>query len=200
MEALPLPTLRTFAIKAFVDRGDVDPLAIGRGYSLVPAGEVAAKPFRLLRDVMEKRQRVGLGKVALRGCETLAMIRPLGDRGMCLHELRWEHQIRRLAGVLPRRQPTLDGEELAAAEEPMDTYGPPPEDLHDPFRKQLEELAAAKLAPREPRFAHGDEAPAIGPVVDVMAALRESVRRARLARGEAPEDEPLLHRAKRHNR
>ncbi|MFF7415775.1 non-homologous end joining protein Ku [Streptomyces lydicus] len=189
LEALPLPTLRTFAIRAFVDRADVDPLSVGHGYYLVPDGTVAAKPFRLLRDAMEKRQLVGLGKVALYGRETLAMIRPFGERGMALHELRWPHQIRPMAGVLPRRQPTVDGDELAAAEELMDSYRPLPDDLRDPLREQLDELAAAKLAVREPHFPHGTEAPATGPVVDLMAALHDSVLRARQARGEAPQDE-----------
>ncbi|WP_261958337.1 Ku protein [Streptomyces nigrescens] len=187
LEALPIPTAKTLTILAFVAGEDIDPLLFGRGHYLAADGPQAVKPYVLLRDAMERHRRVGLGKVALYGRETLAMVRPLGA-AMAMQELLWPHQIRSMTGVLPHRQVSISAKELAAAEELMDSYGPlQKEDVQDRFRAELEELAAAKLAEREPHFAGEAEPAPSGPVADLMGALQASVARARAARGEDEE-------------
>lgn len=196
LAALPLPSARTFSILAFVAGDAIDPLMIGRAHYLSPDGPHAVKPYVLLRDAMERRQRVGLGKVALhggrRGRESLAMIRPLG-KVLVMDELLWRHQIRPLKGVVPDRQVTVDQEELAAAEELMDSYGSLSEtDVHDRFAEDLQELAAAKIAAREPHFGGVLQTPPTGPVMDLMAALQDSVRSAKAARGEIDDDPARL--------
>lgn len=45
---LPLPTAKAIEIDAFVPLESVDPLKISDGYYLQPAGQVAAKPYKLL--------------------------------------------------------------------------------------------------------------------------------------------------------
>ena len=46
---LPLPTAKAIEIQAFVPLESIDPIRIGEGYYLVPDGQVAAKPYKLLR-------------------------------------------------------------------------------------------------------------------------------------------------------
>ncbi|MFG3115054.1 Ku protein [Streptomyces sp. NPDC048197] len=189
LEALPLPTAKTLTILAFVAGGDIDPLQLGKGYYLGIDGPAAAKPYVLLRDAMERHQRVGLGKIALHGRETLAMIRPMGDV-LVMQQLLWPHQIRPLQGVLPEREAPVHANEVAAAEALMDSFGGlSEEDVHDHYREALEELVAAKLADREPEFETGEEPPA-GQVMDLMAALQDSVRAAKRSRGEDEESGP----------
>ncbi|UQA96761.1 non-homologous end joining protein Ku [Streptomyces halobius] len=188
LEALPLPTAKTLTILAFVPGGDIDPLQFGKGYYLGTDGPAAAKPYALLRDAMERHQRVGLGKVALHGRETLAMLRPVGDT-LVMHVLLWPHQIRPMEGVLPEREVTVASNEVAAAEALMDSFGELSEDdVHDHYREALEEIVAAKLADREPEFEAGEVQPA-GEVMDLMAALQDSVRAAQRSRGETGEAE-----------
>ncbi|MFE3886160.1 Ku protein [Streptomyces lydicus] len=183
LDALPLPTAKTLTILAFVAGGDIDPLQMGKGYYLGIDSPAAAKPYALLREAMERHQRVGLGKIALHGRETLAMIRPVEDV-LVMQVLLWPHQIRSLDGVLPERQAEVAPAEVAAAETLMDSFGELSEDdVHDHYREALEEIVAAKLAHREPEFPAGEEQPA-GQVVDLMAALQDSVRAARKSRGE----------------
>lgn len=187
LDALPLPTAKTLTILAFVAGGDIDPLQMGKGYYLGIDSPAAAKPYVLLREAMERHQRVGLGKIALHGRETLAMIRPVED-ALVMQVLLWPHQIRSLDGVLPERQTEVAPAEVAAAETLMDSFGELSEDdVHDHYREALEEIVAAKLAHREPEFPAGEEQPT-GQVMDLMAALQDSVRAARKSRGE-DEDE-----------
>ncbi|MEV0372125.1 Ku protein [Streptomyces sp. NPDC050636] len=186
LDALPLPTAKTLTILAFVAGGDIDPLQLDKGYYLGIDGPAAAKPYALLRDAMERHQRVGLGKIALHGRETLAMLRPVGDT-LVMQVLLWPHQIRPMDGVLPERETKVASNEVAAAEALMDSFGALSEDdVHDHYREALEEIVAAKLADREPEFEAGEERPA-GEVMDLMAALQDSVRAAKRSRGESGE-------------
>ncbi|MCW7988722.1 DNA repair protein [Streptomyces platensis subsp. clarensis] len=188
LDALPLPTAKTLTILAFVAGGDIDPLQMGKGYYLGIDSPAAAKPYVLLREAMERHQRVGLGKIALHGRETLAMIRPM-EGALVMQVLLWPHQIRPMDGVLPERQAEVAPNEVSAAEALMDSFGELSEDdLHDHYREALEEIVAAKLAHREPEFPAGEEQPA-GQVMDLMAALQDSVRAAKRSRGEDEEAE-----------
>ncbi|MEJ8646644.1 Ku protein [Streptomyces sp. MS1.AVA.3] len=191
LDALPLPTAKTLTILAFVAGGDIDPLQMGKGYYLGIDSPAAAKPYVLLREAMERHQRVGLGKIALHGRETLALIRPM-EGALVMQVLLWPHQIRPMDGVLSERQPEVAPAEVAAAETLMDSFGELSEDdVHDHYREALEEIVAAKLAHREPEFPAGEEQPA-GQVMDLMAALQDSVRAAKKSRGEdeGTEDAP----------
>ncbi|MFF4700107.1 non-homologous end joining protein Ku [Streptomyces chattanoogensis] len=189
LEALPLPTAKTLTILAFVDGGDIDPLQMGKGYYLSADGAAAAKPYVLLRDAMERHRRVGLGKVALHGRETLAMVRPMED-ALVMQVLLWPEQIRPMEGVLPESGVDLGTKEVSAAESLMDSYGELSEDdVHDHYREALEEIVAAKLADREPDFEAAEEEPA-AQVMDLMAALQDSVRAAKRSRGEEGGTEP----------
>ncbi|KEF04790.1 Ku protein [Streptomyces rimosus] len=180
---LPLPTAKTLTILAFVPAGDVDPLQVERGYYVAPNGPAANKPYVLLRDAMDDHGSVAIGKIALRSKETLALVRPMREL-LVLHSLRWPDQIRTPAGVVPDRLVDISEDELAAAEELMDSYGPlNEEDLRDHYREQLEEIVAAKLEDREVE-APGEAPQPRGQVLDLMAALEDSVRAARSARGE----------------
>ncbi|MCX4638533.1 Ku protein [Streptomyces platensis] len=186
LDALPLPTAKTLTILAFVAGGDIDPLQMGKGYYLGIDSPAAAKPYVLLREAMERHQRVGLGKIALHGRETLAMIRPMQD-ALVMQVLLWPHQIRSMDGVLPERQAEVARNEVSAAEALMDSFGElSDDDLHDHYRESLEEIVSAKLAHREPEFPAGEEQPA-GEVMDLMAALQDSVRAAKRSRGEDEE-------------
>ncbi|MDG9710531.1 hypothetical protein QC385_20405 [Streptomyces sp. DH10] len=58
---LPLPTAKAIGLEAFVPLESVDPIRIGEGYYLQPSGQVAAKPYKLLRGsarpLVEGRRR-----------------------------------------------------------------------------------------------------------------------------------------------
>ncbi|MEV5595232.1 Ku protein [Streptomyces sp. NPDC052496] len=180
---LPLPTTKTLTILAFVGADEIDPLQLDKSYFLGPNGVAAAKPYALLRDALEHQEKVAIGKVAMHGRETLAMLRS-HDGAIAMHTLLWPDQVRSARTVAPRDDVEIRQNELTLAETLMDSLGDLDEaELHDDYREAVEELVAAKLEggePAAPRAASGTG----GKVIDLMAALENSVRAARESRGE----------------
>ncbi|TSB15972.1 Ku protein [Streptomyces benahoarensis] len=182
---LPLPTTKTLTILAFLDAGEIDPLQMDRAYYLGPNGPTATKPYTLLREALEHHGKVAIGKVAMHGRETLAMLRA-HDGAIVMHALLWPDQIRSTAGVAPDDVEIRDSE-LTLAETLMDSLGDlDPDELHDDYREAVESLVAAKLEGGEPA-APKTAGTSGGQVIDLMAALESSVRAAREGRGEETE-------------
>ncbi|MER7397875.1 Ku protein [Streptomyces sp. NPDC000151] len=185
---LPLPTAKTLTILAFVDAAGIDPLQMDKAYYLGANGPSAAKPYVLLRDALVHHQKVAIGKVALRNRETLAMLR-VHDDAIVMHALLWPDQIRSPAGLAPKEDVQIRDNELTLAETLMDSLGELDQDeLHDDYRDAVEELVTAKLEGGEP--AVPSEGPRRGgKVIDLMAALEDSVRAAQEGRGGGAEAE-----------
>ncbi|MET9143070.1 Ku protein [Streptomyces sp. NPDC058319] len=179
---LPLPTARTIDIVAFVPADRIDPLRLEHSYYLAAGGAPAAKPYTLLREALKRSKRVAVAKFALRGRERLGMLRVVDDV-IVMHGLLWPDEIRAPQGVAPETDVTVRDKELDLADALMDTLGEVDlEDLHDEYREALEEVVAAKAAGEAPPETPGP-APG-GKVLDLMAALENSVRAAKRSRGE----------------
>lgn len=183
---LPLPTTRALEIQAFVSAADIDPLQMGDAYYLGANGPAAAKPYALLREALKRSEKVAITKYAHRGRERLGMLRVVGD-AIAMHRLLWPDEVRSPVGVAPKEKVTVREAELDLADTLMNTLGEVDlDELHDQYQEALESLVAAKMAGATPTAEPG-EAPAGAQVVDLMAALRDSVRSAREARGEEAE-------------
>ncbi|PVE12818.1 Ku protein [Streptomyces scopuliridis] len=186
LAALPLPTAKTIEIVAFVPADSIDPLQMDTAYYLSAAGVPAAKPYTLLREALKRSQKVAVAKFALRGRERLGMLRVVEDV-IAMHGLLWPDEIRAPEGVAPETDVTVREAELDLADALMDTLGSVDLDsLHDDYRVAVEEMIAAK--------AEGAPAPVLEPaaggggkVLDLMAALENSVRAAKEGRAEGDE-------------
>lgn len=188
LASLPLPTAKTIEIVAFVPASEIDPLQMDAAYYLSANGVPAAKPYTLLREALKRSQKVAVAKFALRGRERLGMLRVVDDV-IAMHGLLWPDEIRAPEGVAPDSEVTVRDAELDLADALMDTLGEVDmETLHDDYREAVEELISAK--------ASGEvvEAPAAGgggggKVIDLIAALENSVREAKKSRGEEEGEE-----------
>ncbi len=186
LSSLPLPTAKTIEIVAFVPADRIDPLQMDAAYYLQASGAPAAKPYTLLREALKRSNKVAIAKFALRGRERLGMLRVVGD-AIAMHGLLWPDEVRAPEGVAPDTDVTVRDKELDLADALMDTLGEVDlEDLHDEYREAVEEVIAAKVAGEAPPQA--PEPAAGGKVLDLMAALENSVRAARESRGEEPGD------------
>ncbi|MEU9070014.1 Ku protein [Streptomyces sp. NPDC048109] len=180
LSQLPIPTARTIEIVAFVPEDRIDPLQMGSAYYLAASGAPAAKPYTLLREALKRSNRVAIAKFALRGRERLGMLRVVGD-AIAMHGLLWPDEVRAPEGVAPEGGVTVRDQELDLADALMDTLGEIDlDDLHDEYREAVEEVVAAKAAGERPPEAREEAAP--GKVLDLMAALENSVRAARESR------------------
>ncbi|MFG2222556.1 Ku protein [Streptomyces sp. NPDC048644] len=187
LSRLPLPTTKTLTILSFLDAGEIDPLQMDKSYYLGPNGPAAVKPYTLLREALEHHGKVAIGKVAMHGRETLAMLRS-HDGAIVMHALLWPDQIRSTAGVVPDGVEIRENE-LTLAETLMDSLGElDPGELHDDYREAVEALVTAKLEGGEP-VAPTSSGTSGGQVIDLMAALESSVKAAREGRGEGAADE-----------
>ncbi|WP_327244345.1 non-homologous end joining protein Ku [Streptomyces sp. NBC_01320] len=185
--SLPLPTAKTIEIVAFVPATEIDPLQMDTAYYLSANGVPAAKPYTLLREALKRSQKVAVAKYALRGRERLGMLRVVDDV-IAMHGLLWPDEIRATDGVAPETDVTVREAELDLADALMATLGEVDMDtLHDDYREAVEALIASKASGEalEPA-ASGDTGG--GKVIDLIAALENSVRAAKKARGEEAEE------------
>ncbi|MDJ1130595.1 Ku protein [Streptomyces iconiensis] len=180
MAALPLPTARTVEILGFVPAEQIDPIQLDRSYYLAADGTRADKPYVLLREALNRSGKVAVAKLAMRGRESLGMLRVYED-ALALHTMLWPDEIRSVSGVAPEEQVTVRDAELDLADTLMETLGELDwSELHDEYREALEQLVAAK-AQGGGLEAVGGEArkkAGSGKLVDLMSVLERSVKEA----------------------
>jgi DNA end-binding protein Ku len=180
---LPLTTSRAIDVLEFVPAEQVDPILYAKAYYLEPDGS-ATKPYVLLRDALTRTDRVAIVKVALRQREQLATLR-VRDNVLVLNTMLWPDEVRKPDFEFLDEDVSARQAELAMAGSLIESMAADfdPGDYTDNYRAALQEVIDAKVAGREV-VAPEEEAPAPSGAVDLMAALRASVERARMARGE----------------
>ena len=189
---------RAIEIEDFVDLADIDPVYFEQPYYLIPDKD-AAKPYRLLVDVMEEEQKVAIGRIVMRSKESLVAIRPV-DGVLCLETMRYHDEV--LAadrdGALPEPANEPSARELEMARQLVATLTTTfdPEKYRDEYREELLALIDKKAAGEE--IVQHDVPEESGKVLDLMAALeaslaRSGARQAAKGRGSSaaapPEDE-----------
>ncbi|MER7002165.1 Ku protein [Dactylosporangium sp. NPDC000555] len=182
---LPLTTSRAIEVLEFVPAEQVDPILYNKAYFLEPE-KTAAKPYALLRDALTNTERVAIVKVALRQREQLATLR-VRDDVLVLNTMLWPDEVRAAKFDILDEDVTARPAELAMAGSLIESMAADfdPSSYTDNYREALQEVIDAKVAGREVvQPEEAEEAPAAA--VDLMAALRASVERARAARGEEP--------------
>jgi DNA end-binding protein Ku len=197
LDTLKPKASRAIEIEDFVDLADIDPVYFEQPYYLIP-DEDAAKPYRLLVDVMEEEQKVAIGRIVMRSKESLVAIRPL-DGVLCLETMRYHDEV--LAadrdGALPEPANEPSARELEMARQLVATLTTTfdPEKYRDEYREELLALIDKKAAGEE--IVQHDVPEETGKVLDLMAALEASLARSgarQAAKGtavssSAPEDD-----------
>jgi DNA end-binding protein Ku len=180
---LPLTTSRAIDVLEFVPQEQVDPIYYNKSYFLEP-DKSAAKPYVLLRDALERTDRVAIVKVALRQREQLATLR-VREGVMVLNTMLWPDEVRKPSFEFLGDDVEARPAELAMAGSLIESMAADfdPDQYTDNYREALQEVIDAKVAGREVVQPEEAEAPPSA-AVDLMAALRASVERARSARGE----------------
>jgi len=182
---LPLSTSHAIDVLEFVPAEQVDPILYNKAYYLEP-DNAATKPYVLLRDALTDSERVAIVKVALRQREQLATLR-VREGVLVLNTMLWPDEIRRPDFAFLDEKITVRPPELAMASSLIDSMAGDfePDVFTDDYRAALQEVIDAKVEGRQVvQPEEVEEAPAAA--IDLMAALRASVERARAARGEAP--------------
>ncbi|MFG1953165.1 Ku protein [Micromonospora sp. NPDC048830] len=183
---LPLTTSHAIDVLEFVPAEQVDPILYNKAYFLEPEG-AATKPYVLLRDALADSERVAIVKVALRQREQLATLR-VREGVLLLNTMLWPDEVRTPDFGFLDEDLKIRPPELAMASSLIDSMAGEfaPDAFTDDYRAALQEVIDAKVEGREVvQPEEVEEAPAAA--VDLMAALKASVERAKAARGEEPE-------------
>jgi DNA end-binding protein Ku len=171
---------RTIDVQAFVDVDDVDPILFDHPYFLAPTGDAEGnlRAYRLLVEVLRATDRAALGRFVLRTKEYLVLVRVRDDR-LALTTMLFGDEVRATDGIEARGKKPAKGE-LEAAVGLIETMAADwdPGRYRDHNRERLQDVIARKQ--RDERVtAPKAEKQEQGPPPDLMAALRESLERAR---------------------
>jgi DNA end-binding protein Ku len=93
LEAIDIESTRTIDIDQFVPRDEIDDLYIDRPYYIVPDGKVGQQAFAVIREAIQKRGMVALGRVVLSTREHVIALEPR-DRGIVGLLLHYPYEVR----------------------------------------------------------------------------------------------------------
>ena len=179
LEAIEPKKSREIDLQLFVDRSAIDPIYFNRAYFLVPAGGTN-KAYRLLAEVMEKKDQAGIATFVMRAKEYLVAI--IAENGILRAEtLRFASEVRSAEDVgLPEPAKVTAAEvkkfeeQIAKRAKKLDLH-----ELVDDYTARLEKLVAQKekkkgavvAVPVEER----EEDQEGGEVIDLLAVLSKSL-------------------------
>jgi DNA end-binding protein Ku len=172
LDRLDIELTHSIDICDFVDLDEIDPIYFRKAYYLLPQ-EGAAKPYRLLVRALEETGKVGIAKVVIRNKQHLAALRPY-DGILVLETMYYADEIRQPDSV--NGEGRLQSAEVEMAKSLVENLSEEfdPKKYDDTYRKELLDLIRAKAKGQKlPEPKDADD----GEVVDLMAALRESVER-----------------------
>jgi DNA end-binding protein Ku len=174
LKSLEQDESKSIDIAEFVPLPKVDPIYFEKTYYLGPdkGGE---KAYRLLAEAMAKTDRVALAKFVMRGKESLVLIRS-AQSGLMLHTMYYADEIRNFAEIDKGEGAKVrEGEiglalnlieQLSSADFNLDQY-------EDEYRARVLEFVEQKVAGKV--IAKAPLQPKRGQVIDLMAALKESL-------------------------
>ena len=94
LDRVAIESTHTIDIESFVPRDEIDEVYLDTPYYLTPDGKVAEEAFAVIRDAMQAKGVVGLGRVVLYRRERIVMLEPRG-RGIAARTLRYAYEVRR---------------------------------------------------------------------------------------------------------
>ena len=178
LDRLDIELTRSIDICDFVDLDEIDPIYFRKAYYLLPE-DGAEKPYLLLVRALDETGKVAIAKVVIRNKQHLAATRPVDGR-LVLETMYYADEVRKPDEVKIKGE--LRAAEVEMAKTLVENLSEPfdPDKYDDTYRKELLDLLRAKAKGKKlPEPAEEEEAE----VVDLMAALRESVERTKRSSG-----------------
>lgn len=181
LEAAAPKTTRAIEIQDFVDLDDIDPVYFDRPYYIAPRPE-GAKPYRLLLEAMQRKNKVGIARIVMHSKEYLAALRPVGDV-LCMETMHFGDEVvnaKTVEGVDAKAK--VDARELKIAEQLIDSLSTDwkPDKYHDEYREQVMDLIRRKAEGEEiVTRPESEEKTAKRKGGDLIAALEASLAHAK---------------------
>lgn len=174
LEKLDSEKTETIDIQHFVNEDEIDSRYFEHPYYLEPikGGE---KAYALLRAGLEQSGKVALSKFVLRQRAHLGAIRTVGT-ALILNQMRFPTDLRQATDLTFPTDTAISADEVKVALKliSQETAHFIPEDYHDTFTEELEELIEAKTKGKKPKKHAAKRADTSAK--DLMAALKASLK------------------------
>jgi DNA end-binding protein Ku len=174
LDRLDIELTKTIDICDFVDLEEIDPIYFRKAYYLVPQ-DGAEKPYRLLVRALDETSKVAIAKVVIRNKQRLAALRPW-NATLVLETMYYADEVREPEQVDGKSRVQKPEVEMAKSLVENLSAKFDPKKYDDTYRKELLDLLRAKAKGKPLPEPEPEEE---GEVVDLMAALRESVDRTK---------------------
>lgn len=177
LKAMEEAANRTVEIQEFVPLDAIDPVYFEKTYYLGP-GQGGEKPYRLLAQALQQRNRGAVAKFVMRGKESLVLVRPADEDHLVLDVMYYADEIQNVREIEVPPAKIKEGE-LKLALQLIDGLSKvkwQPEKYRDTYRERVLELI------RKKEKGQAIVAPSPAPegqaqVIDLMDALRKSLGR-----------------------
>ena len=165
-------TAKTMEILEFVKSSDVDPVYFDASYYMMPE-EAGRRPYALLTKALEESEYVAIAKLTMHNREYTVFLRP-HEGGLMLHTMYYEEEVRKVEGF-GAPDVELKDAEVKVAHQLIEALAAEwePEKFKDEFQENLRKLIETKLEGGE--IAEVEKPKKLAPVVDLMAALKQSL-------------------------
>jgi DNA end-binding protein Ku len=142
---LPLPTSHAIDVQAFAPLEEIDPIYFARSYHLEPE-PAGTKPYVLFSEALQQSGRVAIVKVALRGRESLGVLR-IREQVIVLETMLWPDEIRTPDFPFLHQNVSNSSSELREATMLIDAMSEKftPSRYRDGYREALQALVQAKI-------------------------------------------------------
>ncbi len=187
LDEIRLESKDAIRIVQFVDHSEIDPRFYDKPYYVAPRGKAATEGFVVIREALRAAKKTALGQMATRGREHLVAIRPCGD-GLLLETLRYADEVKSSDSVFSDIDDAeVDSEMLELAEDLIAKKSKPfdPKGFKDSYEEALRELIEEKAKGKAIVSSGGKKAKS-AQVIDLMEALKKSVKEERAGGGKAP--------------
>jgi DNA end-binding protein Ku len=165
-------TAKTMEILEFVKSNDVDPVYFESSYYMLPE-EAGRRPYALLTKALEESEYVAIAKLTMHNREYTVFLRP-HEGGMMLHTMYYAEEVRKVEGF-GAPDVELKDAEVKVAHQLIEALAADwdPEKYTDGFQDNLKNLIQTKL--EGGKIAEVEKPKKLAPVVDLMAALKQSL-------------------------
>src|SRR3954454_19691616 len=185
LKKLKVESTKVIDIERFADRKEIDRLFWEDPYYLVPDGKPAQEPFAVIREAMASEAQVALGRLVMTNRERVVAIEVRG-KGLLLTRLRSHDEVRDAAEFFDAIPDVKISPQMIDIAKQIITqqHGRfDPADFRDRYEEAVRELIEAKAGGA--KLVTRPE-PSESNVVDLMEALRRSLRAPRPQAREEP--------------
>ena len=164
----------------FVRLEEIDPVYYDASYYVAPE-EAGIHAYHLLHSAMHESGYAGIAKVTMHNREYIVIIRAQ-EKCLALHTMYYPNEIRAAKDFDNKDKTEVRAEEKTLALQLIENLAAPfkPEQFHDTYQEALQNLIDAKMKGKAVPVKQHKK---VAPVIDLVAALKESVKQQGTGRG-----------------